>query len=174
MVIGFFKENRWLSNMYPIHIQVIPNKYYKVISTTELPVPEVHTLSFNSTEAAYHAHKFFYPGMESVYKKMQDMDGYEAKKFADFMKGAIRKDWDNVKVEVMGTLIKVKFMDPVLRRKLVSSGDSIFIEANGWHDIFWGKCYCARCQGIGLNTLGKIIGGERNSIINSISNNRKV
>ena len=31
------------------------------------------------------------------------------------------------------------------------------IEGNNWHDVFWGKCSCPRCNGGGQNHLGKIL-----------------
>jgi predicted NAD-dependent protein-ADP-ribosyltransferase YbiA (DUF1768 family) len=52
----------------------------------------------------------------------------------------------------MRTLVRRKFMDPILAVKLLGTGDAILIEGNGWGDTYWGVC-----KGAGLNKLGLIL-----------------
>ena len=70
----------------------------------------------------------------------------------------LREDWEDVKVKVMATIVVNKFKDPVLRRKLLDTGDEELVEGNTWGDHYWGVC-----DGQGLNALGKILMAVRNS-----------
>lgn len=64
----------------------------------------------------------------------------------------LREDWEDVKLNVMTTGLMCKFADPVLRQKLLDTGDAILIEGNTWGDRYWG-----RCDGIGENHLGRLL-----------------
>ena len=65
----------------------------------------------------------------------------------------IRKDWDDIKIPVMATVLRCKFTQHKnLHDQLVATGDIELIEDNTWRDTFWG-----RCNGIGENNLGKLL-----------------
>lgn len=64
----------------------------------------------------------------------------------------IRPDWEEVRLGVMYDLVKEKFKDPDLARKLLSTGSEDLVEGNNWGDTFWGVC-----GGIGSNHLGQIL-----------------
>lgn len=66
----------------------------------------------------------------------------------------LRPDWERVKQGVMLDLLRLKFLDPKLKRLLLDTGDAMLIEANTWHDRVWGRCICERCDGRGTNLLG--------------------
>lgn len=61
-------------------------------------------------------------------------------------------DWDKKKIDLMRTLIREKFANPLLRAMLLATGDAELIEGNTWNDTFWGVC-----RGVGQNWLGKIL-----------------
>lgn len=85
---------------------------------------------------------------------------------------ALRKDWEEVKVDVMRDGLRLKFKDPVLRKKLLATGDEELMEGNTWHDNTWGNCVCARCQGTpGRNMLGMLLMELRNEIRYEEANN---
>ena len=65
---------------------------------------------------------------------------------------AIRGDWEAVKEKVMLSVVRAKFADAYLRRRLASTGTAELIEGNNWGDRFWGVC-----RGEGENRLGKIL-----------------
>lgn len=67
--------------------------------------------------------------------------------------------WPAIQVEVMRAVIEAKFRNPVLRLRLLATGDKELIEANTWGDTFWGVC-----RGKGSNQLGRILMAERDSI----------
>lgn len=72
---------------------------------------------------------------------------------------AMRKNWEEIKEEVMYQGVKAKFtQNPKLRAALEETGDAWLEEGNTWHDNTWGVCYCVNCQDtIAKNKLGKIL-----------------
>jgi len=71
----------------------------------------------------------------------------------------IRGDWDAVKLRVMEDLLRQKFSNPELRKKLLETCGSELVEGNDWGDIFWGVC-----RGKGENHLGKLLMKIRDSL----------
>lgn len=73
----------------------------------------------------------------------------------------MRKDWAEVKVEIMLDLVRQKFADhPSLAKKLLATGASPLEEGAWWGDEFWGTFY-----GKGRNELGKILMQVRGELI---------
>ncbi len=67
-------------------------------------------------------------------------------------------DFDDIKVDFMTAINKLKFMQSPFYEKLMATGDVQIIEGNTWHDNFWGDCSCDSCKDIvGQNHLGKIL-----------------
>lgn len=73
----------------------------------------------------------------------------------------IRKDWDQVKVEVMRAAVYAKFsQNPELAERLLATGDAELVE-NSPVDYFWG----IGADGSGQNVLGKILMEVREKLI---------
>lgn len=64
----------------------------------------------------------------------------------------LRSDWEDVKLSVMETALRLKFADPELAAMLKATGDEELVEGNWWNDTFWGVC-----NGVGENNLGKLL-----------------
>ena len=79
-------------------------------------------------------------------------------------KVTLRADWEEVKRDVMRTILRIKFADAELAAKLTATGTEELIEGNFWHDRYWGKCRCAKCGGAGLNVLGESLMQVRQEI----------
>jgi ribA/ribD-fused uncharacterized protein len=62
------------------------------------------------------------------------------------------EDWDAKKIDIMRTLVREKFKNPLLRSMLLATGEVYLAEGNWWGDRVWGIC-----KGTGLNWLGKIL-----------------
>lgn len=72
----------------------------------------------------------------------------------------LRKDWEQVKDQVMLDLVRLKFSDPGLRQLLLDTGSVELFEGNTWHDNYWGVCRCGWCDKLkadGQNKLGEIL-----------------
>jgi ribA/ribD-fused uncharacterized protein len=70
---------------------------------------------------------------------------------------ALRPDWEAVKYAAMSEILRSKFSDAELKKRLLATGDAALIEANHWHDTIWGVCTCAKHQNTGQNHLGRAL-----------------
>lgn len=108
---------------------------------------------FHSGEAAYQADKTFV--MEEKRIIWLAATPKEARRLGQ--KVTIRPDWDQVKYDVMLNVVRAKFANRELSKKLMDTGDAELIEGNWWHDNFFGSCSCEKCGNKGQNNLGKIL-----------------
>ena len=77
----------------------------------------------------------------------------------------LRKDWEEVKFDVMREALNFKFSDPYLKKLLLKTGDRELIEGNNWHDNIWGDCRCIGCKKItGENMLGILLMKKRSKL----------
>jgi ribA/ribD-fused uncharacterized protein len=136
---GFFGEYRWLSNFEPCKV------FYEGIE-------------YSSSENAYQAAKSL--DLE-IRLKISKLSPFESKKISK--KIEIRPDWEEIKYEVMFSVVFEKFTrNKELKIKLLSTGNKYLEETNHWNDKFYGVC-----NGDGLNVLGKIIMDVRRIIRNN-------
>ena len=148
-ILGFFKENFWLSNFYE------HNK-----NPLELVCCK-DTEFIKNCQDVWHG----YPSVENYYQseKANDKEGFEqgnlkgedayyafkaemsecspdkAKKLGSKVK--LREDWEQEKVKVMYHALKEKFnwyLHPILCKKLLNTRDAYLAEVNYWEDYFWG------------------------------------
>jgi len=107
-----------------------------------------------------------YPTSEHAYQAAKTLDASERKMIFNAhtpgqakragRKVTLRSDWEEVKVGVMLKILRSKFSDPSLARRLVETESQSLVEGNHWHDNFWGVCSCPKCHG-GKNMLGKLL-----------------
>lgn len=71
----------------------------------------------------------------------------------------LREDWEEVKDQIMFEIVMDKFSrNPILKKKLLETGDKQLIKGNTWHDNHFGNCICKHCKDIiGKNQLGIIL-----------------
>ena len=74
----------------------------------------------------------------------------KVKQFGKIIK--VRRDWDDVKLDIMLWGVREKFKHTDLKDLLLSTGDQELVEGNTWNDTYWGIC-----RGEGQNNLGKIL-----------------
>jgi ribA/ribD-fused uncharacterized protein len=65
----------------------------------------------------------------------------------------LRDDWDNIRLDVMEYLLRLKFSDPTMRTSLLETGEAELVEGNNWGDNYWGSTHSSA----GRNYLGKIL-----------------
>jgi len=118
-------------------------------------------LVYRNSEAAFQAAKVL---DNETRKKFQNLNPSEAKRLGRNV--TLRKDWEEVKYQVMLDVLHSKFQDTTLRNLLLETGDDILIEDTmGWHDNIWGDCLCPKCKNItGKNLLGKALMEVRASL----------
>lgn len=72
----------------------------------------------------------------------------------------LRKDWNEIKIQVMYELVLAKFTQNTnLQDKLIETDNAKLIEGNWWNDTFWGVC-----NGKGRNELGTILEKVRSEL----------
>lgn len=136
-MIGEFKDKyRFLSNFWPC-------------------VVVLDGLQYKSVEHAFVASKTTDPKKREVVR--QQPTASMAKRYGKTL--ILRDGWNEMKRDIMEDLIRQKFQDPVLKAKLLETGDEQLIEGNTWGDVFWGVT-----RGVGLNHLGKILMKVRDEI----------
>lgn len=80
-----------------------------------------------------------------------DLDPAEAKKAGRNV--SLRRDWEDIKINVMYEICKAKFtQNSDIAEKLLATGDEELVEGNDHGDKIWGKV-----NGEGANNLGKIL-----------------
>lgn len=130
MILQFKDEYRWLSNFWPSKV----------------------TLD-----------GITYPSVENAYQAAKTVIKDERKFFVNCTSGQAkrrgkeitqREDWPFIKIAVMRDLLIQKFRDPILKQKLIDTGDQRIREGNNWNDKFWGVCLKT---GVGNNHLGNLI-----------------
>lgn len=111
LIDGFFEEYRWLSNFHPC------------------PVIFEGTL-YPSSENAYQAAKTLDPIRRLPF---QSYSAQQAKKYGGLLE--LRPDWEEVKLDVMRTVLQAKFSNVDLREKLLATGSAKLVEGNWWRGI---------------------------------------
>lgn len=111
---------------------------------------EYNGMRFQNSEAAFQAAK---SSSYSERTAFTTLDPREAKKRGREIE--LRKDWEDVKVQIMEDVIRAKFaQNKPLRVRLIETGDAELVEGNSWGDTFWGA---DAVTGKGENHLGKIL-----------------
>lgn len=104
-------------------------------------------LTYKSVESAFQASKTL---NKEIRKRFTKATAKEAKQWGKQLD--LRKDWSEVKVDIMIDLVFQKFSQPYLKEKLLNTEDMIIEEHNHWRDTFWGIY-----NNKGKNMLGKIL-----------------
>jgi hypothetical protein len=142
MVDSFREAYRFLSNFYPVSI------FYQ---GREYP----------SAEHAYQAAKCPAKAEEIIDLRLAS----EAKAFGSTV--PLPPDWDQKKERIMLEILRIKFSNIIMKKRLLATGVRILVEGNSWHDNYWGRCYCGRrkgCDGSGKSRLGVLLMQVRGEI----------
>lgn len=128
-----------------------PNEPYGELSNFSDHSVEIDGKTWPSVEHYFQAQKF--KGSEHEEKIRQLNSPMDAKICGKDRSKPLRKDWHAVRDEVMREAVYAKFTQhPKLREFLLSTGDSLLIEASNT-DSYW----AAGPTGRGRNTLGLIL-----------------
>ena len=122
----------------------------------------------NFYPSPFEAEGLMWPTVEHYFQAMKTLDKTEWPAFAALVnpgaakfKGRVvklRPDWDDVKVEVMNTALRLKFKsNPELAKKLLETNDKVLHEDSPY-DFIWGW------QNNGKDLLGKCLMKVRNEL----------
>ena len=132
---------------------------------------EFEGIAYPTVENAFQAAKIYIPADWELTNEIRVNKGFtrvkpgEAKRIGRTVE--LRPDWEVIKEDIMHRLLVNKFDEnDELRHLLISTYPAILIEGNRWHDNYWGRCYCQRCNSrSSLNRLGELLMEIRGSII---------
>ena len=140
MIESFSGRYNFLSNFYPAKIEHQGITY---------PTLEHYYVSMKVKNDQQIDGKFItYIDCRELIAKMPNPA--RVKQFGKIVK--VRRDWDDVKLDVMLWGVREKFKHTDLKDLLLSTGDEELVEGNTWNDTYWGIC-----RGEGQNNLGKIL-----------------
>ena len=145
-ILRFSGEYEFLNNYYPHSIQ-----YEGIIyPTNEHAFQAAKTLDYK------------------IRKQIADCDTPgKAKEMGNSI--SLRPDWESIKTDVMEDLCRLKFTDPLLKNRLLSTIGCYLIEGNHWGDICWGMV-----NGKGENRLGKILMSLRDEFFHESCKTRPI
>ena len=141
MIKEFKGDYRWLSNFW-----LCPVMFGDYV--------------YPSTENAYQASK--HP--KSLRQQFTTCSPALAKRLGRQVE--LPENWDTEKLRVMRKALEQKFRKNTFNSTLlIATGDQEIIEGNDWGDIFWGVC-----DGVGENSLGKMLMEIRKEMRKEINN----
>lgn len=119
----------------------LSNMYESPVRFTRDGIP----YTFRCVESAFQACK-----CPSRMNEFINLNGYDAKKLGRRVE--LRPDWEDIKVDLMRFLLKLKFNQNLIIKLRLSELKGDIVEHNTWGDTFWGVC-----NGVGENHLGKLL-----------------
>ena len=140
MITEFQNEYRWLSNFAPVKIKL-------------------YGLEFQSVEHAYMSAKSDDVEWKKFCSNQNNKAGDVKRQSRNI---TLKKDWNEIKLEVMANCIKQKFNTEPYRTKLLETGTQHIQEGNRWNDKFWGVCLKTNK---GENHLGRLIMDVRSALV---------
>lgn len=134
------------------------DEYFFLSNFYGCDVTGIDGLQYPSVEHAFQAAKCLDAEKRKGFRVVRSCA--EAKKLGRSIK--LRPDWEDIKYDVMETLVRNKFKgNKYLADKLVATGDEELVEGNNHKDTIWGVY-----RGSGENRLGKILMKIRKECIN--------
>lgn len=124
--MGFFGDNRFLSNFYFVDVRYDGWKY----RTVEHAFQAAKTLDLERRDTIKSCRQ---PDLARSYGRAAHL----------------RDGWEEMKRDVMLDLLRQKYQRPDLKERLLATGDDSLVEWNTWGDTYWGIC-----AGHGENWLG--------------------
>lgn len=141
-VIWQFKgNNRFLSNFYPAKVKFEGKTY-------------------PTAENAYQASKTLVPELRTQFQSVSPA-------VAKYLGGQVllRPFFDQIKLDIMESVIIIKFQDEKLAKMLADTFPQKLVEGNTWGDRFWGMTYDpSEKKWKGNNHLGRILMAVRRTL----------
>lgn len=159
------KSLKWKDIPGSIHFYDRNKAYSELSNFFESPMVLDGKL-WRTVEQYYQAQKFTQnPSIKEHIRRFNtDQYGSAARKayrHARKMKKYIDSDWADRKISVMLKALRKKFSEnPVLRNRLLETGNAVLVEVAGAHDAFYGD----GANGSGRNHLGQLLMHVRDEI----------
>lgn len=141
----------WLAEKFGEFIGFYPREFFVFDNFSSFRVL-VDGVLYCTVEHAYQAIKFLQTAPEIAQQITDCYSAHDAQKIAYANKDRQRKDWDDVKLDIMEKLLRLKLeQNPYVKKKLLETGNLIICEDSP-KDSFWG----IGANRDGRNELGKL------------------
>lgn len=104
---------------------------------------------YPSAEHAYQASRTLYPKQKMLI--LECKTAIEAIRISNSKAITFRAGWKELRFQTKKVIVKSKFKNKELAKKLVDTFPHQLINENMYHDNYWGNCKCKNC----FNTRGK-------------------
>jgi ribA/ribD-fused uncharacterized protein len=158
-------RDKWLAEKMDEVIGFYPREFYPLDNFSSFKV-EYDGYLYSSCEEAYQALSFKGASEELYQKVIHSHSADEAQRIAYANRDEQRKDWNEVKVEIMEQLLRCKIdQNPYVKKKLLQTKDYTIVEDSPKDDFWgWGP------NRDGYNQLGKLWMKLREELINENKN----
>ena len=154
-------RDTWLSEKMDEVIGFYPREFYPLDNFSSFKV-EWNGYLYASLEEAYQAASFMGSDEELVEKVKKSHSADEAQRIAYANRDKQRTDWNEVKLEIMEELLRLKVeQNPYVKKKLLQTENYLIVEDSP-KDSYWGWGEDRQ----GENHLGKLWMKLRNEIRN--------
>lgn len=127
----------WLSEKMDEVIGFYPREFYCLDNFSSFKV-EYDGYLYSSNEEAYQTIGFLESAEDIAQQIKNSHSAHEAQKIAYENKDKRRKDWDEIKVDVMEKLLRAKIeQNPYVKKKLLETKGYMIVEDSP-KDSFWG------------------------------------
>ena len=151
MIIAEPYRDPWLAEKFDEFVGFYPREFFVFDNFSSFCV-KVDGVLYHTVEHAYHAHKFLETAPEVAKQIIDCYSAHEALKIAHANIDKQRKDWDEIKLQVMEKLLRLKLeQNPYVKTKLLQTGNLLICEDSP-KDNFWGIGKDRN----GRNELGKL------------------
>ena len=141
----------WLGEKFNEFIGFYPREFFVFDNFSSFKVMYNGVL-YSTVEHAYQASKFIETAPDIARKITESYSAHEAQKIAYENKDKQRADWDNVKLEIMEKLVRLKLeQNPYVKKKLLQTQNYTICEDSP-KDSYWGIGPDRK----GQNHLGKL------------------
>lgn len=120
-------------------------------------------VTYRNAEAAFQAQKAAPEVREELFGSISGKEARRLGRRVSLDKRQLQ-DWEIAKDDIMKEIIRQKFRDPGLAKKLANLGDAYIEEGNTWGDEYWGVSI-DKGVASGENRLGKILMTVRDEIV---------
>lgn len=137
MVVLEQYRDTWLSEKVNDVIGFYPREFYCLDNFSSFKVKYKGVL-YSTVEEAYQSIGFDDTAKDISEKIRNSFSAHEAQKIAYENKDKRRKDWDEIKLQVMEELLRAKLeQNPYVKKKLLETKDYMIVEDSP-KDSFWG------------------------------------
>lgn len=137
MVVLEQYRDTWLSEKVNDVIGFYPREFYCLDNFSSFKVKYKGVL-YSTVEEAYQSIGFDDTAKDISEKIRNSFSAHEAQKIAYENKDKMRKDWDEIKLQVMEELLRAKLeQNPYVKKKLLETKDYMIVEDSP-KDSFWG------------------------------------